>query len=72
MSHALDLMDIGHHYRQYLRLMARWKTLFGDDIVEVSYDALVRDPKSQLEQVLGSLGTDYGTSAVPTSGRDAL
>jgi tetratricopeptide (TPR) repeat protein len=59
MSHALDLMDIGHHYRQYLRLMAHWKSLFGADIVEVSYDALVRDPKSQLEQVLGSLRLDW-------------
>jgi hypothetical protein len=59
MSHALDLMDIGHHYREYLRLMAHWKSLFGADIVEVSYDALVRDPKSQLEQVLGSLGLDW-------------
>jgi tetratricopeptide (TPR) repeat protein len=56
MSYALDLMDIGHQYRQYLRLMSHWKSLYGADIIEVSYDALVRDPKPQLERVLGSLG----------------
>jgi tetratricopeptide (TPR) repeat protein len=59
MSHALDLMDIGHHYREYLRLMAHWKSLFGADIIDVSYDALVRDPKPQLEQALGFLGLDW-------------
>jgi len=59
MSYALDLMDIGHHYRQYVRLMSHWKRMFGADILDVSYDSLLRDPKSQLEQVLAFLGLDW-------------
>jgi len=59
MSYALDLMDIGHHYRQYVRLMSHWKRLFGADILDVSYDSLVRDPKPQLEQVLAFLGLSW-------------
>src|SRR5882724_313871 len=59
MSYALDLMDIGHHYRQYVRLMSHWKRLFGADILDVSYDSLLRDPKPQLEQVLAFLGLDW-------------
>ncbi|HMI73189.1 MAG TPA: sulfotransferase [Steroidobacteraceae bacterium] len=59
MSYALDLMDIGHHYRQYVRLMSHWKRLFGADILDVSYDSLLRDQKSQLEQVLAFLGLDW-------------
>ena len=43
----MDLLDIGHYYRQYRRLMTHWKTLFPDDIIDVSYDALVKDPKYQ-------------------------
>jgi hypothetical protein len=71
MSYALDLMDIGHYYRQYRRVMRHWRALFGDDIVDVSYDALVRDPKSEIKQALGFLGLpwDERCLAVPASGR---
>jgi tetratricopeptide (TPR) repeat protein len=71
MSYALDPMDIGHYYRQYRRVMRHWRALFGDDIVDVSYDALVRDPKSEIKQALGFLGLpwDERCLAVPASGR---
>jgi tetratricopeptide (TPR) repeat protein len=55
MSYALDLMDIGHYYLQYRRLMAHWKSTFPGDIIDVSYDELVKNQKPQLEQVLGAL-----------------
>lgn len=71
MSYAMDLLDIGHYYRQYLRLMTHWKALFPDDIIDVSYDALVRDPKPQLEQALKALGLgwDGRCMRVPATGR---
>ena len=71
MSYALDLLDIGHYYRQYRRLMAHWKTLFPDDIIDVNYDALVREPKLQLEQALAFLGLswDERCATVPVAGR---
>lgn len=56
MSYALDLLDTGHYYRQCQRLMAHWREVYGDDIVEVSYDALVRDPRPVLERALGAAG----------------
>jgi tetratricopeptide (TPR) repeat protein len=59
MSYALDLMDIGHYYLQYRRLMAHWKTLFGADILDVSYDELVSEPKSVVEQMLAFLGLPW-------------
>lgn len=71
LSYALDLMDIGHQYRLYRRLMAHWRALYPGDLIEVSYDALVRDPKYQLEQILKSLGLEWdeGCAAVPVTGR---
>jgi tetratricopeptide (TPR) repeat protein len=59
MSYALDLMDIGHFYRQYRRLMAHWKRLFGADIVDFDYDALVRAPEATASALFGSLGLDW-------------
>jgi hypothetical protein len=71
MSYAMDIMDIGHYYQLYRRLMAHWKSLYGGDIIDVSYDALVRDPKAQLEQTLRSIGLDWddGCTSVPATGR---
>lgn len=58
-SYALDLMDIGHHYRQYVRLMAHWKALFGADILDVNYDELVREPKPVTDRLLAFLGLEW-------------
>lgn len=59
MSYALDLQDIGHYYRQYRRLMAHWRTLYREDLLDFDYDALVRDPKSAAERLFGFLGLEW-------------
>lgn len=59
MSYALDLMDIGHYYREYRRMMAHWKTQFGADIIDFDYDRLVRDPQPAMQTLCASLGLDW-------------
>ena len=58
-SYALNLLDTGHYYRQYVRLMAHWKRLFPGDIFDVNYDTLVREPRAVMEQLLGFLGSEW-------------
>jgi tetratricopeptide (TPR) repeat protein len=70
MSYALDLLHIGHYYRQYLRLMAHWKSLYAGDIIEVDYDALVEDPRGIMAHTLESLGLEWDDRClVPTKDR---
>jgi tetratricopeptide (TPR) repeat protein len=71
MSYALNLLDIGHHYRQYLRLMAHWKASYPDDIFELPYDSLVREPKEVMGNLLDFLGLEWsdGCLEIPASGR---
>lgn len=59
MSYALSLMDTGHYYVQYRRLMAHWKLLYGGDIIDVSYDALVQDSRPVMARLLNSLGLEW-------------
>ena len=59
MSYALDLGDIGHYYRQYRRVMAHWRALYGKDIIDFEYDALVRDPKPAAAQLFELLGLEW-------------
>ena len=44
LTYAFDLLDTGHYYRQYRRLMEHWKGLFGPDIVDFDYDEFVSAP----------------------------
>jgi tetratricopeptide (TPR) repeat protein len=59
LSYALDLMNIGHYYREYRRLMAHWKTLFPGDIFDFDYDALVSEPQPTLQRLCEFLGLDW-------------
>ena len=59
MSYALDLGDIGHYYVQYRRLMAHWKKLYGADILDLDYDALVQEPRPAMEQLTNFCGLEW-------------
>ena len=59
MSYALDLADIGHYYVQYRRLMTHWKALYGADILDLDYDALVREPRSNIERLTAFAGLEW-------------
>lgn len=55
MAYAMDLEDGAHWYGQHERLMAHWKSLY-PDILTVDYDALVADPRPEIERVLAYCG----------------
>jgi tetratricopeptide (TPR) repeat protein len=59
MGYALDLMDTAHYYRQYRRLIAHWKALYGADILDFDYDAFVREPRPAVERLLAFCGLDW-------------
>jgi tetratricopeptide (TPR) repeat protein len=59
MSYALDLMDIGHYYRQYRRLMGHWQTQFGADIIDFDYDQFVRAPAESGARLFDFLGLQW-------------
>lgn len=59
MAYALDLMDTAHYYGQYRRLMAHWKSLFGNDILDFDYDGFVRDPRPSTERLLAFCGLEW-------------
>jgi tetratricopeptide (TPR) repeat protein len=63
MGYALDLLDIGHYYREYRRLMAHWRAHFPGDIFDFDYDALVREPQDMLRRAGEFLGIAWDERA---------
>jgi Flp pilus assembly protein TadD len=54
-----NVEDIAHWYAQYRRLMAHWKSLYGDEIFEMDYDAAVADPRPMIERLLAHCGLEW-------------
>ena len=71
MSYALNLRDIGHFYREYRRMMAHWKGQFGDDIIDLNYDALVADPEAQFKALCASLQLPWPGQVPDVAARSA-
>lgn len=69
-AYGFDLDDIIHRYRVYQRLMDHWKSLYPDDIIDVDYDALVANPRSQIEQLLSLVGLDWEEACLSPESAD--
>ena len=59
LSWALDLGDIAHYLRQYRRLMAHWRTVFGEDLMDFNYDDFVRDPRPAARRLFEFCGLTW-------------
>jgi tetratricopeptide (TPR) repeat protein len=53
-SYAFE--DLAAHYANHRRLMAHWREALGPRLVEVSYEALVTDPKRQIPRLVEACG----------------
>jgi len=69
LSWALDLDDIGHYFRQYRRLMAHWRSLYGEDLLDFDYDALVLDPRPLAQRLLAFCGLEWHEGCLELAAR---
>ena len=69
MGYALNLLDIGHYYRQYRRLMAHWQRCYPNDLFELNYDAFVQQPAQQAARLFNFLGLDWDDRYLSTESR---
>ena len=57
--YARRLEDIAHYYGQYEKLMSHWKSMFGDDIHDVSYDKFVTNSPETSKKFFSFLSLDW-------------
>jgi len=58
-SLALSIQDWARFYGIYQALMAHWKPLLGDQILDVNYEDLVSDLPAQARRLTGFLGLEH-------------
>jgi tetratricopeptide (TPR) repeat protein len=59
MGFAFDLGDIGHMLNDHDRIMDHWRELFPERIYDQSYEALVRDPETEIAKLLDHCGLPW-------------
>jgi len=69
MSYALDLLDTGHYFKEYRRLMAHWRSLYGEDLLEFNYDTLVANPRPAVERLLAFCGLAFDAACLAPGAR---
>lgn len=62
LDYANDLRDAAHYQRQYQALMAHWRDIVGNRIIDVDYEALVREPEPVLRSVCRFLGLEWSAA----------
>lgn len=72
MNYASSLEDIAHYYVQYRRLMAHWRALYPDDILDFDYDLFVGRPKESAASLLAFLGLDWADECLAFEQRKNL
>jgi tetratricopeptide (TPR) repeat protein len=58
-AYSTNLSDMGHHYRQYRRLMAHWRKVIPNKIYEIQYEELVADQERVSRELIAFCGLDW-------------
>ena len=58
-SWSYDLFEIAEYYLEYQRIMDHWHTIFPGEILDLKYEALINDQKSETERLLKYCGLDW-------------
>ncbi|WP_420430043.1 tetratricopeptide repeat-containing sulfotransferase family protein [Kordiimonas sp.] len=56
---SYDMSDLAEYYVAYHQLMAHWRTVMPDDILDVSYEALVAAPKTEGKRIAKHCGLSW-------------
>lgn len=70
LAYATDPGDTAHYLRQHDRLMAHWRSLFGDNLHTVDYDALVAEPEPVLRQLVAFLDIEWDPTMLDFAAAD--
>jgi len=58
-SYAYDLTDLGKYYRKYQQVMRHWKKVLRIPLLDVDYEALVRDQEGMTRRLLEFCGLPW-------------
>jgi tetratricopeptide (TPR) repeat protein len=59
LGYSYDLEDLGSHIADHKAIMEHWKSIYGDEILEIEYERVVEEPKKYAKMMLDYLELDW-------------
>lgn len=56
---SYDQTDLADHFHNFRTLCAHWKSVLKKDFVEVSLEAIIKDPDTQIRDLLSACGLEF-------------
>ncbi len=63
-AYANALLDCGHYYAQYRRLMAHWQAVLGERLLPFGYEELLAQPEAQMCKLLDFLSLPWSAECL--------
>ena len=63
-SYTDDLASLGQYYREHIDLMAHWKTILPNPIMDVHYEDMVDNSEATARKVIGFLGLEWNDACL--------
>jgi hypothetical protein len=63
-NYAYDLLDTGHYYAQFERLLAHWRQVLSGSYIEIHYEQLVADTEAEVRRVLQFCGLPWDAACL--------
>ncbi|MGL6290269.1 MAG: sulfotransferase [Silanimonas sp.] len=70
-DYSFDLLNTGHYYLRFRRLMAHWQRQLPGRIHVLSYEALLDDQRSETERLLAHCGLPWDDACLAFESNDA-
>lgn len=67
-AYSYDFDELAHWYAGYRRVMAHWRQAFPGAVLDVSYEALARDPEGQGRRILAHCGLAWEPACLDAAG----
>jgi tetratricopeptide (TPR) repeat protein len=58
-SYAFNLANLGHHYKQYQRLMEHWHEVLPGRIMDINYEDTIADPEYWSRKLIEHVGLEW-------------
>jgi tetratricopeptide (TPR) repeat protein len=58
-TYTYDLADLGHYYRDYVKLMDHWDEVLPGRVLRVQYEDMVADTEAQIRMLLDYCGLEF-------------
>ncbi|MFO0834713.1 MAG: sulfotransferase [Phycisphaerales bacterium] len=63
-DYTASLANLVTAYRAYRELMAHWKSVLGDRLVEIEYEELIADPEGQSRRLIAATGLEWNNACL--------